>query len=363
LKFIDANDTDYSPAKFLTFDDVQLVPRYSSIPSRNDPSISLACQFTSQTKMNMPIVSANMDTVTEGTMAETMFHYGGYGILHRFYESKYGQEGFEKFVNDIKKMKNRGVKPAFSVGASPNDIQVVQKVLDLIGGAGAIVTVDMANGNTKLASDAVRRLRDIFKDKIEIIGGNVCTQEGVALIVMAGADAVKVGTGSGRVCSTRVVTGVGVPQLTAIMHARKAINRIKSNASVIADGGIRSSGDIVKALAAGANCVMIGGLLAGTTETPTALVDGQRLYRGMSSATVNAERNKRVSAEGVQQLLSDKGSVTPILEELVGGIRSAMTYCDARNLVELCRNAVFIEVSHASQVEATPHALRGDNNV
>ena len=165
-------------------------------------------------------------------------------------------------------------------------------------------------------------------------------------------------------CSTRAVTGHGVPQLTVILKARETINKMKSNVSLIADGGIRNSGDIVKALAAGADSVMVGSLLSCTVETPTELTpEGTRIYRGMSSAMVNQELGKKVAAEGVHVYRKDRGSVKPILDELAGGIRSGLTYSGARNFKELSQKAKFIKITQAGQREALPHGLLDMHNV
>lgn len=362
--FVDANDVQYTPSEFLTFDDVQLIPQYSNIPSRNDKSISMECQFTSRTKMTLPIISANMDTVTEGKMATTMFHHGGYGILHRFYATKYGNEAFNKFMADIQQIAALGCKPAFSVGVSPEELTVVQKVLE-VAPQGVILRVDVAHGHSKQCIQQCRRLREAFQDKVEILAGNVATAEGVAELAFNGqVDGVIAGVGGGSSCSTRIVTGHGVPQLTVILKARETINKMKSNVSLIADGGIRNSGDIVKALAAGADSVMVGSLLSCTVETPTELTpEGTRIYRGMSSAMVNQELGKKVAAEGVHVYRKDRGSVKPILDELAGGIRSGLTYSGARNFKELSQKAKFIKITQAGQREALPHGLLDMHNV
>ena len=361
--FVDCNNVPYTPSKFLTYDDVQLVPQFSDIKSRNDASVTTECNFTSQTKMRTPIVSANMDTVTEYDMANTMFNYGGYGILHRFYGNKYADQGFNIFMEQIQKLHKNGIVPAFSIGVAQEDLSVVRKVLEVA--PRAIVTVDVAHGHSKQCTDQCKRLRELFTNKVEIIAGNVATQEGVAELVFNGmVDSCKVGLGNGSNCTTRIITGHGVPQLTAIIKAREAINKMKSNCTIIADGGIRNAGDIVKALAAGADCVMLGSLLSATTETPTELTpEGTRLYRGMSSAMVNQELGKKVAAEGVSFYKKDKGSVAKILEELIGGIRSGLTYSGVRTPRELSNKAKFIEVTPAAQKEAFPHGLLENNYV
>lgn len=232
--FVDANDVQYTPSEFLTFDDVQLIPQYSNIPSRNDKSISMECQFTSRTKMTLPIISANMDTVTESKMATTMFHHGGYGILHRFYATKYGNEAFNKFMADIQQIAALGCKPAFSVGVSPEELTVVQKVLE-VAPQGVILRVDVAHGHSKQCIQQCRRLREAFQDKVEILAGNVATAEGVAELAFNGqVDGVIVGVGPG--CFTEdtvVMTSEGHKPIAEIQVNDKVLTHTGEYQSVV----------------------------------------------------------------------------------------------------------------------------------
>ncbi|MCD6313036.1 MAG: IMP dehydrogenase, partial [Thaumarchaeota archaeon] len=236
-----------------------------------------------------------------------------------------------------------------------------------------VLVIDVAHGHSEMCIEMVRRIRGIYGDEVEIVAGNVATREGVEDLASAGADAVKVGIGPGSVCTTRLVAGVGVPQLTAVMKCAEAAE--KMGVPIIADGGIRESGDIVKALAAGADTVMIGKLLAGTDESPGTVVlkNGRRykIYRGMASMYAMLGREFRLReneaealldaseysyyAEGVEAYVPYTGSASDVIKRLVAGLRSGMSYLGARNVEELKRNAVFIRVTATSLKESAPH--------
>jgi IMP dehydrogenase len=253
-----------------------------------------------------------------------------------------------------------------AIGAHSYDIQRAQHCT----AAGAdVLVVDIAHGHAEHALEMVRHLKDKFPE-VPMIAGNVATAEGVHDLVKAGADAVKVGVGSGSICITRLVTGSGVPQLTAIAEASKMGQEL--NVPIIADGGIRSSGDIAKALAAGANTVMLGSLLAGTDESPGAAITRQgrryKIVRGMASLTANVERKEldkkgelepeewtEVVPEGVEAVVPYRGSVADILHQLVGGLRSAMSYMGAQNVEHFWKRAEFIRVTRAGKLESGVH--------
>ncbi|MEM2188433.1 MAG: IMP dehydrogenase, partial [Nitrososphaerota archaeon] len=274
----------------------------------------------------------------------------------------------EAYPNASRDSKGR-LLVAAAVGVKEKELERAQLLVE--AGADAIV-VDVAHGHSEMCIEMVRRLRMIYGDDVEIVAGNVATQEGVEDLASAGASAVKVGIGPGSVCTTRIVAGVGVPQLTAIMECAEAAERM--DVPIIADGGIRESGDVVKALAAGASTVMIGKLLAGTDESPGAIVmkNGRRykIYRGMASMYAMLGREFMVRddaetlldaseysyyAEGVEAYVPYVGSASDVVKRLVAGLRSGMSYLGARNLEELRRNAVFIRVSPASIRESYPH--------
>lgn len=373
MNFIDANTVEYTPNKWLAFDDVLLMPKPSSLTSRNDPKISLQTKFTSNLWLQNPIISANMDTVTGVDMVNTMYSLGCYGILHRFYKSE------EEYLEAIRQVYVATKSVAFSIGANASDIKFVETVFNTVGTKDVIVCVDVAHGHLRKCIDQVVRLRKQFGSGLQIIAGNVATAIGAFDLISAGANAIKVGVGNGSMCTTRLVTGHGVPQLSAIMQCRRAINATRTNTALIADGGIRRAGDIIKALAAGADTVMVGNLLAGTTEAPGELFspnqDGTQLivpkesisdfkylykkYRGQSSQNFMEDIGKEnVAAEGEHDYIPYRGSVVPIVKELLQGVRSGMTYAGVSTIESLSENATFIEISNHGYVESTPHGKK-----
>lgn len=333
----------------LTFDDVLIVPKKSEVKSRKIPS--LQSQVTRKCFLDIPIVSANMDTVTESGMAIEIAALGGLGILHRFLS-------IDDQIIEIQKMKAAGVKTlAASVGVNGDWLDRSER---LVKEGVQILTIDIAHGHSSMMIDTMKKLKDSFPD-IEIIAGNVATPEGTEDLIEAGADAIKVGIGPGSMCTTRIITGCGVPQLTAIaMCAEVAIQK---GVPIIADGGIRTSGDVVKALAAGASCVMLGSMLAGTLETPGDVKQGHKQYRGMASKAAQVswrgELPEGMAPEGVSTLIPVKGRARDVVLELCGGIRSGMSYVNAVNLDEIRENALFMEMGVSGVNESHAHGLRG----
>lgn len=468
----------------LTFDDVLLVPQRSPIPSRRD--VDTSSRFSRHITLHIPIVSSNMDTVTEGRMAIAMARAGGIGVIHRFLpaarqaaevtrvkraesfvvedpftlppEATVGQaraalaergiggvvivdserrpvgivttrdllfapdteqpvtavmtprqrlviapqgisleeakrllheHRIEKLplidaqgrlaglitAQDITKLaqhphaskdaKGR-LRVAAAIGVHAADVERARLLVE--AGADALV-IDIAHGHADHMLAMIRRIRREFGD-VELIAGNVATAEGVRDLAEAGVDAVKVGVGAGSICITRIVTGSGVPQLTAIAECAEAARAY--DLPIIADGGIRTSGDIVKALAAGASTVMLGSLLAGTEESPGATVirDGQKVKvtRGMASLSAAISREllehgedtfdqdwEKVVPEGVEAVVPYRGAVAEVLQQLVGGLRSGMSYCGARTIAELQEKAEFIQMTPAGVRESGPH--------
>jgi guanosine monophosphate reductase len=341
----------------LAFDDVLLVPRRSGIRSRQD--VSLRTRLSRRVQLDAPVVAANMDTVCEDAMAIAVARAGGIGILHRFL-------AVEAQAAMVRRVKAEGLVVGGAVGTNEDFVQRAKALVS--DGCDALV-LDIAHGHADHALDAVRLLKSEFGADADIIAGNVATRDGARDLVDAGADAVKVGVGPGGVCTTRLVAGVGVPQLTAIDDCAGM------QVPVIADGGIRRSGDIAKALAAGASTVMIGSLFAGTKEspgeieqTPTGLV---KAIRGMSSHEAVKARAARTgeeldeeyfeqrAAEGVTARVPYKGSVTQLIDQLMGGVKSAMSYSDAHTIAELWDKAEFIRITQAGIIESSPHALLG----
>jgi IMP dehydrogenase len=466
----------------LTFDDVLLVPKYSDITSRSQTN--LTTKLSRNISLNIPLISANMDTVTESEMAVAMAREGGLGIIHRFLtieeetnevlkvkrsgsvmiENPYYIGSEQTIKHAIGYMKEKGVsgllvtdsesklagilthrdvmfesessqlvnevmtkdvvtaKPGISldeakeilrknrieklplVDESKNikglitskDIRNIEnypaaskdkKGRPLVGAAvgvkgdfmertesllesGAdVIVVDIAHGHSENAVNTVRHIKKAFPD-CELIAGNVATATGAEDLIKAGVDAVKVGVGSGSICITRVVTGSGVPQLTAVLDCAKVGK--EHEIPIISDGGVRTSGDVTKALAAGASCVMVGSILGGTDESPGSFIskNGKRfkIYRGMASFYASLGRkskeNGNVSieddlndyvAEGVEAMVPYKGSVTDILKQLTGGIRSGLSYCGAHTIPQMQENAEFIKMSGAGFAESQPH--------
>lgn len=334
----------------LTFDDVILVPGYNGIKSRQNVTTSVECMGRT---FGIPVISSNMDTITELAMAEMVSELGGMAILHRFMT-------IEKNVEMFKKIKNKD-KVGISIGIGKDGMDRADA---LIAAGCSIICVDVAHGHSKEVNRTVRSLREKQSSNILIIAGNVATYAGADYLAAAGADIIKVGIGPGSVCSTRIKTGFGVPQLTAIQECRK-VDRM-----LIADGGIRAPGDAVKALAAGADFVMLGGMLAGTDETPGEKVEiisstGKKQFikrfRGMASREAQEDFMGSMSdwktAEGVSVEVPCKGSAKNVLQDLMGGIRSGLTYCGAATIKDLQRKAQFMEISAAGRTEGTPHAI------
>ena len=465
----------------LTFDDVLLVPKYSDITSRSQTD--LTTKLSRNISINIPFVSANMDTVTESFMAGTMARAGGIGIIHRFLTIK-------EQANEVLKVKRSGsvmIENPYSISAGKSienaldyahdkDISgllVVDSNSKLIGilterdllfanksskiedvmtkdvvtakigvtldeskeilhkhrieklpivddsgvikglitskditnnanfpnaskdkkgrplvGAAVgvkgdflerseslldagvdVLVVDIAHGHSENAISTVRNIKKAFPN-CELIAGNVATAQGAEDLIKAGVDAVKVGVGSGSICITRVITGSGVPQLTAVMDCAK-IGK-DHGIPIISDGGTRTSGDATKALAAGASTIMVGSMLGGTDESPGTVLtkNGKRfkVYRGMASLAASIGRKSKETglisldddlndyvAEGVEAMVPYKGTVTDILKQLTGGVRSGLSYCGAHTIPQMQENAEFIKMSRAGFAESQPH--------
>jgi IMP dehydrogenase len=475
------------PPLALTYDDVLLVPCRSGVASRRD--VDTGTRLTRQLRLNIPIVAANMDTVTEARMARAMAREGGIGVIHRFMPIE--QEAAEvqrvkrpeesvggrqlhtiapmRTVGDAITLMGRhnvnsllvvgendrllGIVTSRDVLFAEDPTQPVERIMTggeqlvtapvgtrleqarrvlhehrleklplvdetghlrglitardvlrltehpqaardsqgrlLVGAAiGAVgdymeraaalvdagvdvLVVDIAHGHSEHALYATRCVKDAFPD-VALISGNVATAEGARDLIAAGADAIKVGVGPGAACSTRIVAGVGVPQLTALFECVAAAS--EADVPVIADGGVRTSGDLTKALAAGAETVMVGSVLAGTEESPgrTVVRNGARykVYRGMASVGASEARRQRetsedvldelaaaVVPEGVEAVVQYRGSVADVLYQHVGGLRSGMSYLNARTLIDLRRNARFVRMTDAGRAESQPHDL------
>lgn len=327
----------------VTFDDVLLVPRYNPLESRRSVSTSVTDQ-TGKLNLDLPILTANMDTVTGHEMASFISSRGGAGVLHRFMS-------IEDNVYEYKKSPQ---KTFVSVGTSGNE---VERFATLLVAGATYFCVDVAHGHAKYVKDMIKTMRSMAGNNICIMAGNVATLEGAEFLADAGADIIKVGIGPGSVCTTRIKTGFGVPQLSAVQECSRV------NRSIVADGGIRTPGDIVKALAFGADFVMVGGMLAGTEPTPgyTVEVDGKTMkeYRGMASKEAQeffgAEMPKWKTDEGVSTFVTYRDDQDQIIDDIVGGIRSGLTYGGASNIKELQKNMRYSLISSSGKIESLPH--------
>ena len=332
-----------------SFDDVLLVPNYSGIESRTEVDIG---NNLGPYNYKIPIISSPMDTVTEESMSRTMAKAGGLGIIHRYNSIDDQQRMIESMYNDVD-----GGFMAVATGVTGDYLGRTRSV---VASGARILCVDVAHGHHTLMRRALETLKGHLGDSVHIMAGNVATLEAFNDLADWGADSVKVGIGGGSICSTRIQTGHGMPTLQSIIECAKS----DRNAKLIADGGIKTSGDIVKALAAGADFVMLGSLLGGTDESPgdiyTAL-DGKKYkaYRGMASREAQLDWRGNVgSLEGIATTIPYKGPVTKILADLERGIRSGFSYSGARNMVELHAKAKFIKQTSASQIESSTHILR-----
>lgn len=335
----------------LCFDDILLVPQESSITSRHAVDLSMTIGSGSRAiTLDLPLIASPMDTVCGKDMCIAISNLGGLGILHRYLP-------IEEQVDIVSFLSDGGYKFGVSVGATNNFMDDARKLVD----AGAkLVLVDIANGHSHFAIEAVSQLRQEFD--IHIMAGNVATSAGFKALALAGADSIRVGIGGGSACTTRIVSGHGVPTLQSIIDSY-SLKHFYPHTSIIADGGIRNSGDMVKAFAAGADAVMVGSMLAGTDESPGEITQDHngkdvKIFRGMASAHAQMDKFGKVSvAEGISTTVPYKGSVSHIIEQVRGGLGSGCSYSGVNNLSELAKNAEYVKVSPASLNESKPHAL------
>ena len=344
----------------LTFDDVSLVPAHSTVKSRKEPDTTTVIGGQ---KYKVPIFASCMNTITEVNMAVIMSNLNAGAIVHRYMS-----------IDDQNKMAIKVItfgckeKVFFAVGATGDYLERTQS---LYSAGVRKICVDVANGHSATLLNAVETLRKTFPD-LTLMAGNVCDNLGAWYLASSGVNVIRVGIGSGGICKTRVVTGFGVPQMTALEDCVRVKEQFP-NVAILADGGIRNSGDIIKSLAIGADGVVCGGVLAGTDETPgsvinkpTYLGNGQykenkiKHYNGMASEAGRkfngwfSEEDASFVPEGVSLEVPCKGPVSKVIENLVGGVKVGMSYAGARTLEELRKNAKWVRVSSAGYQEGLP---------
>ncbi len=359
----------------LTFDDILLLPGYAGF-SRSD--ISLKTRLTRHIDIDLPLVASPMDTVTESELAIALAKLGGIGIIHR-------NLTIEQQVEEVRKVLHQKLLVGAAVGAAKG---FEERVEALVNVGIPVIVVDSAHGYTKSVIEATKYIKSHFPD-VDVIAGSLATADGAKALIEAGADGLRVGMGPGAICTTRIISGMGVPQVTALMETVKVGN--EHDIPVIADGGIKYSGDMVKALALGAGSVMMGSYFASTQEAPgkkvtlkkdhvparfkSILQDNKeeyvfKEYRGMGSigamqagAKIKSEgefhgkdyKDRVLVAEGVEGLVPVKGTVQQLVDQAVGGMKSGLFYVGAENLKELTEKAKFIQITQASLSESHPH--------
>jgi len=341
----------------LTFDDVTLVPKYSEVlPSEVSTEITLSNKL----KLKIPLLSSAMDTVTESSMAIAIAKAGGIGVIHRNLKP-------ENQVNEIKKVKLKNQLVGAAIGVGEKEIDRAKK---LIKAGIDLIVIDTAHGHTKKVANAIKQIKKIKKN-VTLCAGNIATSEAAKFLANLGVDIIKVGIGPGSICTTRLVAGIGVPQLSAIMEVKKSIKNKK--VKVISDGGIKFSGDIAKAIAAGADAVMVGSLLAGTKESPGKIIKKNgntfKIFRGMGSVGAmsqgSADRyfqkvyknTSKFVPEGVEGLVKFKGGADNIIYKLIGGLKSSMGYLGAKNIKDLKNKQKFIKITKAGFYESMVHNI------
>jgi IMP dehydrogenase len=337
-----------------TFDDIQIIPAYSEVESRSQ--CNLTTRFTKQYKLGTPLVASPMDTVTEYDMSIAIASHGGVGIVHRFMS-------IEKQSNHVRKIKEQERLVSAAIGATGDYKERAQELVN----AGAIVLlIDVAHGNTKQVRDAITWCKQNLPNYVDVIAGNVATYDGAKNLAKWGADAIRVGIGNGSLCETRIRTGIGIPQVTALIESIRAVEESGIDVPIIADGGIRMTGDVAKALSLGADSVMLGSLLAGTRESPgeihrMGIWPNEQLfkkYRGSASAEVKQVHGlEEKNVEGNSKLIPYKGKVERIISDISDGVRSAMSYVDATTIEEFQAKSEHVLITQNGLIEAKPHLL------
>ena len=332
----------------LSYDDVLLVPQYSDIRSRDDVDIS---SMMGKVKLKLPLIASPMDTISEHRMAVSMSNYGGAAIIHRY-------NTIEDQVQQVNIAHNLSNNPGPVIGAAVGITgDYLERAIALKEARVEFICLDVAHGHHIVMKEALKELRKKFSSYLHIMAGNVATLRGINDLADWGADSVRCNIGGGSICSTRIQTGHGIAGFQTILDCAKT----QRNVQIIADGGIKNAGDIVKALAAGADAVMCGSLFAGTDETPGQLLEEEdgthwKLYRGMASKEAQMRwRGRYSSFEGVSARVPYRGPMKNILMDLERGIRSGFSYSGARTVEELQGKAVFIKQTSSGLSESRTH--------
>ncbi len=347
----------------LTFDDVLLIPRYSSVvPSETKLDTTLSKNIN----LKLPFISSAMDTVTESKMAIAMAKNGGLGVIHRNLIIK-------EQSKEVRIVKNKNLLVGAAIGTSNKDLDRAKSLID--HGTDLLV-VDTAHGHSKNVIKILNKIKK-FSKKITICAGNIATSEAATLLYNSGADILKVGIGPGSICTTRMVAGIGVPQITAIINVKKALKG--KNVKIISDGGIKFSGDIIKAIAAGADAIMMGSIFAGSEESPGKKFKFKnklyKQYRGMGSIGAmsagsseryfqkNYKDKSKFVPEGVESRVLFKGKVSKIIYQLQGGLRSSMGYIGAQKISDVTKKSKFIKITKAGFYESMVHSVEAIKSV
>ena len=338
-----------------TFDDVSLVPQHSSVLPSETKTFNKLCD---KLNLQIPLMSSAMDTVTESRMAIAISKLGGIGVIHR-------NLSIEKQVMEVKKVKKNNYLVGAAIGVSPEDFERAEELFKI---KTDLIVIDTAHGHTQKVLNMIKKIKKKLNNTT-LCAGNIATGKAAKFLADSGVDIVKVGIGPGSICTTRLVAGIGVPQLSAVLEVKKALKNYKTK--IISDGGIKFSGDLAKAIAAGADAIMIGSLFSGTIESPGKIIKHKgKLYknfRGMGSVGAMAagsadryfqKKSKNVSKyvpEGVEGLVKFKGPVEKIVYNLIGGLKSSMGYLGAKTIRDLQKKGEFIKITKAGFYESMVH--------
>ena len=335
--------------EYLTYDDVQILPKYSEIKHRSNCNTST--KVTKNYKLDIPIVSSPMDTVTEYEMAYEMSELGGMGIIHRFLSI----DEQSKMIDNLN---------TYMVGAAIGVTgDFIERAQELSNVGCPIICIDVAHGHHRLVKNAMRRLKNEVKTTSDLLVGNIATKEAARDLCEWGADGLRIGIGGGSLCSTRIQTGIGVPMVSSVSDCVSVADEY--NVPCMADGGIRSIGDVCKGLACGSDTVMLGSLLSGTKETPGVITKQgvwpnevlQKKYRGSASLDSKSDRGESKNVEGYSTTILYKGKVKRVISDILDGLKSSMSYVGANNISEYHSKSELIRITNAGIIEAKPHLL------